>query len=145
MRCFFYGSLCDPKILRIVLGRRLPSRSVASGWLGGGSLRRARHGTFPILTPANGGRVAGLIVDHLSVRDRARLCWFEGADYRLARGVAELAATGGTVRVRYFQPQPRVAASPAPWEFAIWRRRASRAFALAAARRMAAMPGANGE
>jgi hypothetical protein len=136
MRCFFYGTLRDPLILRTVLGRRVPARSIAAAWMGGCGLRTARGETFPVAVPAIAGRIAGIVVSGLGGRDLARLQRFEGGDFRLARGLVAIEPLETPQPVLWFQPRPCLKASPARWRFEHWRRRHRRTFANFAGRRM---------
>lgn len=136
MRCFFYGTLRDPLILRIVLGRRVPATSIAPAWMAGFALRAVRGETFPVAIPASDGQIEGIVVWRLGHRDLARLQWFEGSGYQLARGLARISGAPTAQSVLWFQPRFRLKASPAPWRIDRWRRRHRRGFAIFALRRM---------
>jgi len=84
MRFFFYGTLIDADVRRIVLGARAaraaPSRSAElRGWT-----RRAVRGVgYPIIFPRADGRVHGVLVSGLDAQARRRLEAYEGADYEV--------------------------------------------------------------
>ncbi len=136
MRCFFYGTPRDPLILRIVLGRRVPATSIVPAWMAGFALCAARGETFPVAIPARDGQIEGVVVSRLGHRDLARLQWFEGSDYQLARGLAGISGSPTAQSVLWFQPRFRLKASPAPWRIDRWRKRRRRGFAIFASRRM---------
>lgn len=78
---FFYGTLRDPGLLEIVLGRaadttraHLPEHAVVE----------AEGQSFPLLIAKENARAEGVLVRDLSERDIARLDFYEGAfDYAL--------------------------------------------------------------
>src|SRR6516165_9135039 len=84
MRFFFYGTLLDPDVTALVLGRRLPPATFVPAVLPGYSRWRVQGGSYPISVPDRKGFVSGAIVRGLSTRDVARLAAYEGPGYRIA-------------------------------------------------------------
>lgn len=127
MRYFFYGTLMDPAVLAAVIGRRPPPALWAKATIEG--YRRVfRAGTrYPILIPAPGERVDGMLVGGLGARDARRLDIFEGRDYA-ARTVLVQARLGGRIPARIFMPKPGVPATARPWTPEDWRRRHRRTY-----------------
>ncbi|MBL8659460.1 MAG: gamma-glutamylcyclotransferase [Rhodospirillales bacterium] len=116
----------DPAVLAAVIGRRpgtdLRRRASIEGYR-----RVYRDGAaYPVLIPAAGERVSGLLVEGLNDRDRRRLDAFEGGDY-VARTVP-VRTDRGEVRAWMFVPRPGVPATSAPWSLDDWRRRHRRRY-----------------
>ena len=93
MRYFFYGTLMDRTVLAAVLGRSLPPAASRPASLDGYRRVFRAGASYPVLVPAAGEVVAGIVVDGLGQGDRRRLEAFEGSDYvsrempvRLGRG-----------------------------------------------------------
>jgi len=127
MRFFFYGSLLDPDVTALVLGRRLPPSAWVPATLPGHARRRIREGTYPIAVPDPKASIAGAIVGGLSARDVARLSAYEGARYRVASLKVRV---GGAMRqVAVFAPLEECFQQTAgAWDLAEWQRRHKRAF-----------------
>lgn len=95
MTYFFYGTLCDPDVLALVLGYRPSPRQLQPAVLPGFRRKQARNRTYPVLVPAPGGRVDGLLFSPGRPADRQRLAAYEGPEYILRR-LPVLAAAGRT-------------------------------------------------
>ncbi len=127
MRFFFYGSLLDPDVTALVLGRRLPPGAFVPASLPGHSRRRAKGVSYPIVVRDPRGEVAGAIVGGLSVRDVTRLAAYEGPRYRIAPLKVRIAGILTIVSVfepleHHFQP------ASGSWDLVSWQRRDKRAF-----------------
>ena len=127
MRYFFYGTLMDPAVLAVVIGRHLPPASRQPASLA--DVRRVyRAGAhYPILIPAAGERVEGLLVDGLGAADGRRLDVFEGRDY-VAQTASVQPQRGGPVLAWLFMPRPHVPASALTWTPEHWRRHHRRVY-----------------
>jgi hypothetical protein len=127
MRFFFYGSLLDPDVTALVLGRRLPPSAWVPATLPGHARKRIKEGTYPIAVPDPKGSIVGATVGGLSARDVARLSAYEGPRYRVA---ALKVRIGGAVRrVSVFAPlEERFQQTAGSWELVDWQRRHKRAF-----------------
>lgn len=132
MRYFFYGSLTDPDVLGVVLGRR---PELASASLEGWRRLRVAGESYPLIVPAAGERVDGSVAD-MRPADARRLAWYEGDDYLQAGQTVRL-ATGGTARARLFLPKPELAHANEAWDAAAWARTEKPALLEAARRWMA--------
>lgn len=84
MRLFFFGSLMDPDLFAVAVGRPLGDFDTAPGILSGFRRRKVRGENYPILVPHPGGRVEGLLVDRLTAAEIDRLHFFEGGEYALS-------------------------------------------------------------
>lgn len=118
MRFFFYGTLRDPDVRRLVLGAASPQAGLAAR-LDGYVCIRLPEKPYPALAPGEGS-VAGLLFDGIEPHQRARLEAFEGTGYR--ETVLTVSGPGETLlAARVFIPQR----SPRPgrqWCLRYWQR-----------------------
>ena len=127
MRFFFYGTLLDPDVTALVLGRRLPPAKFLPAILPGYSRWRVQGGSYPISVPDRKGQVPGAIVGGLSARDVARLAAYEGPGYRIA--TLKVKVGEATTSVSVFEPiVTRLKPTNKPWNLELWQRRDKRAF-----------------
>jgi hypothetical protein len=131
MRFFFYGTLLDPDVTALVLGRRLPPAAFVAASLPGHARRRARGVSYPILVRDPNGEVPGAVVGGLSARDVARLSAYEGPRYRIAP--LKVKVDGVLTTVTVFEPleerfQPVSDRLGRAWDLILWQRRDKRAF-----------------
>jgi Gamma-glutamyl cyclotransferase, AIG2-like len=83
MRVFFFGSLIDTDLVRLVLDREIDDLVFTAAELLGYERRRAKNESFPIIVPTPGGRVEGQLVEGLTAADVERIRWYESDDYAL--------------------------------------------------------------
>lgn len=81
MRLFFYGTLRDPDVRRLVFGGRADGLIARPALLLGFRTCSAPFGQFPVLMRRTGGRARGELVEGLGYGDLLRLFHFEGPDY----------------------------------------------------------------
>lgn len=129
MRYFFYGSLTDPDVLALVLGR--PRARAVPAVLRGWRRWRVAGEAYPLIAPAPGERVEGVAVDVAPAETR-RLAWYEGDDYEPRELEVELAG-GARAAAWVFVPKPNLAHAGELWDPAVWARE-HKAELLAAAR-----------
>jgi nudix-type nucleoside diphosphatase (YffH/AdpP family) len=116
---FFYGSLRDPEMLELVLGR--PARPVPA--IAEGEATVCLSGEdYPILVPAPGQRAEGVLLDDVSAEELARIAFFEEAEYALAP-ITVLTAAGAREAL-CFRATRKPRATTLPWDFGEWRRTA---------------------
>jgi hypothetical protein len=130
LRFFFYGTLIDPDVRRIVLGRRAAAEAhlrdaVLQGWE-----RRALRGvSYPVILRRAGASVDGVLASGLDAKARHRLIAYEGEGYDLVAVEVELV---GDVRraASVFAPSPGGPLKPTSgsWSYARWLRDSKRAF-----------------
>ncbi len=123
MRFFFFGTLMDQAVLDIVVGRHVPAAAKRSAVLEGYRRARVRGATYPIVVPADGAEVAGLLVSGLRPTEADRLTAYEGDGYVLVEH--EVRAGGGAKRAHVYLPRAGggLAALDENWDFDDWRRR----------------------
>lgn len=130
---FFYGTLRDPELLGIVIGRApAPGRLVAA-WVQGHAAFRHAGEAYPILQPAPGATAEGVLFRPETQADRDRLAYFEEAEYGLADITVQTA--DGPVEAEYFRGMPHAPVSDQPWDFGHWTRH-HRLVALEASREL---------
>lgn len=121
MRFFFYGTLIDPDVRRIVLGGASSGTiHIREATLSDWERRAARGVSFPIIIPKRGARVEGLLVSGLDTEARRALVTFEGSQYTLMR--ASVFVSNGTREVVLFVPAPggSLKAEAHEWSYAQW-------------------------
>ncbi len=127
MRFFFYGTLLDPDVTALVLGRRLAPGAFRGAVLPGHARRRAKGASYPIVVRDQREQVHGAIVEGLSPRDVDRLAAYEGPGYRIA--TLRVQVNGHLTITSVFEPmENRLEPSAEPWELGLWQRRHKRAF-----------------
>lgn len=122
MRFFFFGTLLDDDVLRIVIGRRVPAVDKRPATLPGYRRVKAQGVTYPIIVPQTGAEVSGLLVSSLEPLEKARLIAYEGANYDL---VELPVMTGGRQRdALVFIPVSSGGLTPLDedWSFEEWTR-----------------------
>lgn len=116
---FFYGTLCHLPLLAVVLGREVAAEPAV---LPGHAVHWAEGHVFPLITPAPGGKAAGLLVRGLTPDDVARLDFYEGG---FAFHTAEVAveAVGQVVPARVYLPDTGHWQAGAAWSLTDWQAR----------------------
>ena len=123
MRFFFYGTLLDGDVRRLVLGERAPTL-VEPARLDGWRRMTLEGVDYPVIVPAVGGVVEGAVARGLDATGHARLVRYEGPDYVLAEVEVRLDAGSRGLAVNVFVPRPgfRVIGRPG-WDLVRWQRR----------------------
>jgi gamma-glutamylcyclotransferase (GGCT)/AIG2-like uncharacterized protein YtfP len=125
-RFFAYGTLMLPEVMDVVCGRRCAAvPAVLSG-----HRRRLLHGAvYPVLLPAVGEEVAGVLWEGLDAAALARLDRFEDAIYeRTLRRVVLASGEEREAFVYVLRPEHHALASAAGWNEAEFRARHLAAF-----------------
>ena len=130
MRFFFYGTLIDPDVRRLVLGARAAQAvelraAVLIGW----ERRTVRGASYPIIFPRARGRVDGVLASNLDGQSGRRLEAYEGSGYELVATEVELEA-GGRSSAQVFAARRggRLKPAMAGWSYAAWCALRKRAF-----------------
>jgi gamma-glutamylcyclotransferase (GGCT)/AIG2-like uncharacterized protein YtfP len=125
-RLFAYGTLMLPEVMEVVAGLRcaaLPAR------LPGHRRRLLRGAVYPVLLPAAGETVAGVLWDGLDAAALARVDRFEGAIYE--RALCRVVLASGEEREAFayvLRPEHHALASAEAWDVADFRARHLGAF-----------------
>jgi Gamma-glutamyl cyclotransferase, AIG2-like len=127
MDLFFYGTLIDADVRRMVLGPAAARLALTPARLGGYRRMAKRHSTAPNLAARKGATVHGVLARGIGRRELARLCHYEGRNYRLSRCVVRL-ADGESVRAMVYLCDGQISARRGGWRLDAWQRRHKRAF-----------------
>lgn len=127
MRFFFYGTLMDPDVLALVVGRPLADGARAPATLPDVRRVRVRGRGFPMLLPAAGAGVDGVVVEGLDRNAAIRVTWFESEGYDIVRRRVVL-ADGRAVPAWVYMPRPGALRSGGGWDFGRWQRREKPAY-----------------
>lgn len=128
MQLFVYGTLMDPDVLRVVLGRPLPEAQREEAEIFGFRRVHVPGRNYPMLQPHHGsGRVAGLLVHRLDAEAVHRLVVYEGSEYHLVPLLVSN-AEGHGVRAGVFLCDRSVPQGHRDWFLEVWVRRYKRTF-----------------
>jgi hypothetical protein len=125
MQLFFYGTLLDPDVQALVLGRALgPNELIAA------NLHHFRRvyiagRAFPMILPHRGGAVDGAVAGGLSRDDLARIALYEGDDYGLERhlvipAASEKDSTRAPIAAWLYRGRRHARPSTRSWQLAAW-------------------------
>lgn len=135
MRIFFFGTLMDPDVRRLVIGRDLAPEQVEPAVIEHFRRVHVARRNYPMLLPHASGWVDGLLAHQLDPEAVRRLTAFEGPEYHLvAITVADL--RGHLTKACAFLCDRRVQADHRRWQFQTWQRRYKRPFLRRAAELM---------
>lgn len=123
MQFFFYGTLMDRELRRMLFGARAAGLRITPGTLVNHDRRRARFGDYPVVVPQVGGRVPGVFVENVDATLALWIAHYEGPGYVPAR-VTAFDQIGRRLRPFAFMPLTVRAASSRPWHLTLWQRRA---------------------
>jgi gamma-glutamylcyclotransferase (GGCT)/AIG2-like uncharacterized protein YtfP len=119
MTYFFYGTLMDREVLATVLERPVAADELNRAWLHGYERVRAAHASYPILVPAPGLVVGGVVFAPKDDRDDVRIRHFEAGEYA-ERWLNVSLAGGRHLATRVFLALDIVEATDDAWDLATW-------------------------
>lgn len=115
---FFYGSLQEPDLLSVVLGRPAAASGLIPATLPGYEIRKVAGEAFPCLAPRADGQAIGTIMQGISAAEAERIIFFEDEEEFELRPVT-VDTADGPCAARSFFPRPFL--SPGgEWSFAEW-------------------------
>ena len=126
MRFFFYGTLLDRDVRAMVLPHVFEELCLTPAELTGWQRVQARHGSFPVIRPRPGARLAGLLVEGIDRRGLYRMAHFEGDGY--TAGLLPVTARGRRLQAAVFLPERRALCLSRGWSLDTWQRRHKRRF-----------------
>ena len=129
---FLFGTLMDADVLAHVLRRPVEPGTRLAARLKGFRRVRTRAASYPVLVPAPGATVAGLLLRHFTRGDLLRINHLESEEYGAELHAVTLA--DGTRVPAWLYVGLSVAhmrAGAEPWELASWQRRHKAAYLLA--------------
>jgi hypothetical protein len=122
MQFFFFGLLRDADVLGLATGRPWTANRFTDAKLAGARLVQLRGETFPMLVPASGDWVPGVLVGGLTEADLDRIRFYESVEYEPSLVEVEIAG-GDLVEAHAFATTQRAVHDEKPWFFEDWRLR----------------------
>lgn len=120
---FFFGTLVDPDILGLVIGRSVEPGELEPSRLPGFRRVRVQGASYPMLVPDPAGLVEGRLWRGGTAEERARLDAYEGPGYRLELVRVET-RSGERVAALVYQAVPgALRPTDEAWELAAWQAR----------------------
>ena len=135
---FFYGTLRDGEVQRIVFGPGALPPSAEPATLEGYRCAPVERGRFPAIRAERGATTHGVLLRSASLDAAARVSYFEGdgTDYEIVR--RPVAIVGGTQRRAWiFLPTAALPVESGEWRFEFWQRQWRPAFLMNARAAMA--------
>ena len=126
MRVFFYGTLMDPDVRRLVLGPRAKALRVEPAVLPGYRRVGMRRRSYPVVVPDPRRSVEGCLAHGVDREQFARLTDFESDEYVARR--RPVVAGGREYSAWVYVASALAAPTLAEWRFETWRERHKRAF-----------------
>jgi hypothetical protein len=124
MQYFFYGTLCDPDVRRLILGYRPGPRQIRPARLYGFRRKRAAGRSYPVLIRAPGSILDGLLFRPGRPEDAGRLARYEGPEYCSRALPVQPHGAIDTCRALVFLPAgPALPPAKADWQLMAWQRR----------------------
>jgi hypothetical protein len=122
MRFFFFGTLLDDEVVRIVIGRNVSGDDKRPGTLRGYRRVKAEGVTYPIVVPYEGYEVSGQFVSGITPEEAKLLIAYEGANYDLV--LRNVIAAGRERPALVFVPVAHggLAALDQDWSYEEWLR-----------------------
>ena len=127
MAYFFFGTLMDRDVLAAVLERPVAGDELSQAWLHGYRRVRAANTSYPILVPAPGMVVGGIVFQPRNAREDVRIQHFEDGEYA-ERWLAVHQAGGRRLITRVFLALEVLQATDEAWDLAAWAREHKAAF-----------------
>lgn len=128
MRLFFYGTLMDPDVQNVVLGRVVPDEHIEAGVAEGFRCVFVAGRSYPMLLPYAAGRVEGHLVHGLDRDAVRRLTAYEGREYHLVPLRVKSLDHGQTVTAGIFLTDRTIRPDRRDWSLALWQLRYKRGF-----------------
>ena len=123
---FFFGTLMDPDVLGLVIGRPVARAALEPARLEGFRRLRVEGASYPMLVADPEGVVEGRLWREASAADRARLDAYEGEGYERVPVEVETASGERLVAEVYLGRPGRLRPSVEPWDLASWQARFKR-------------------
>lgn len=119
MPYFFFGTLMDPDVRRVVLDRWVDPLEIRRGWIEHFRRVWSEEASYPLLVRAPGNLVEGRVLMTPTGRDARRIRHFEDDEY-IETATEVRCETGHSVRARFFRATSRLRATSSPWELIDW-------------------------
>ena len=119
MAYFFFGTLMDRDVLAAVLDRPVADDELGRAWLHGYRRVGAANAPYPILVPAPGLIVGGVVFRPRHERDDVRIRHFEDGEYAEHWSIVRLPG-GRRLAARVFLALEVLQATDEPWDLGAW-------------------------
>jgi hypothetical protein len=119
MTYFFFGTLMDRDVLATVLDRPVASAEMIPAWLYDYRRVRAAAVSYPLLVPAPGVVVGGVVFRPRDDREDVRILHFEGEEYA-ARWMNVRLGRGRRRAARVFFAGEALRATAESWDLVAW-------------------------
>jgi len=119
MSYFFFGTLMDADVMEAVIGRPLPPAWARPARLSGYRRVCLREEPFPVLVPAAGMSVLGIVVDWLNAEDIDRVLFFESIEYAPLEVIVAVDG-GGRESAMVFADSGAAERRDTPWDITVW-------------------------
>lgn len=126
MNFFFYGTLIDPDVRRMILGDIEPSSSMENAHLTGWRRVGVRGRSYPALVHRAGHVTHGVLARDLPASALDALVAYEGPEYEVREESVRCGATAMNAYV--FVAGPECVTTPVAWSYDQWQRRCKRRF-----------------
>jgi len=119
---FFYGTLIDPDIRRLVLGVEPLEAEIFPASLPGFAVRYVVRKRYPALQAKPGAKAPGIVISSLSQGQAQTLDRYEGNGYRRETRLVRLADRRQIAAMVYI-PKTHLRTGRRPWSYQTWRRK----------------------
>lgn len=119
MRLFFFGTLQDPDLFALVIGRPMAAFATQPAALSGRRSHKVKGESYPILSPHPDGRADGLLVEGFTAAELDRMQFFESDDYGL-QPVTVTLADGSQVDAQIYASTGALEDTGEAWHLETW-------------------------
>lgn len=122
---FFFGTLQDDDLRKLVLGRSTSTEDITVAILRGFRCVRLRSRVQPGILEDPEGQVEGILACDLSVTDAARISHYECGAYETESRLVDL-PSGGQETAWIFLSDPDLSVAPGKWHLKNWQQKYKR-------------------
>lgn len=140
MAYFFFGTLMDPDVLALVLGRRLRDHDRLVAALDHHRTVRGAAEPYPVLVPERGAVTPGRVLLRPSPDDERRIAWFEEDEYA-ARWCRVRLVGGSSIAARVFFAHDALGRTEVAWDYGRWCREEKAGYLVRCAEWLRELPG----
>lgn len=115
---FSFGTLRDPELFHLVVGRPLTAFDVSGAVLRGHAARRAEGFAYPVLVAEDDGALSGILILGLDPEEIDRVQYYESLEYELR--ALEVETADGRADAHGFFATERLEPSADGWSLDHW-------------------------
>ncbi|MFM2043970.1 MAG: hypothetical protein RLY86_2546 [Pseudomonadota bacterium] len=135
MLLFAYGTLMDPDVRSLVLGRESPAGEGVAAVLPGYRRLTVAEEVYPTVLPHSDGQVEGLLVPLRSAIERERVQFFEGLELLLTERPV-VCSRRGALTALVCTSAPTIRTVELAWDLTDWQRQHKDSYLIASRRYM---------